>query len=82
MNKTAMTSSIRTTLCMLAMLCLSVPFAAHASTAAEIDAKVEKALAALPNLPDVPDAQPVPGNGERRVIVRVRVGRRRIACRE
>lgn len=37
---------------------------------AEIDAKVEKALAALPDLPDMPDVPPVPGNGERRVIVK------------
>ena len=34
---------------------------------AEIDAKVEKALAGLPDVPPVP---PVPGNGERRVIVK------------
>lgn len=37
-----------------------------ALTEAEIDAKVEQALAALPDVPSVP---PVPGNGERRVIV-------------
>jgi lipid-binding SYLF domain-containing protein len=47
MNKTAMTASIRVGFCMLAMLCLSVPFAVHASTAAEIDAKVNAALARL-----------------------------------
>lgn len=47
MNKTAMTASIRAGFCMLVMLCLSVPFAAQASTAAEIDAKVDAALGRL-----------------------------------
>lgn len=37
---------------------------------AEIGAKVEKALAAVPDLPNMPDVPPVPGNGERRVIVK------------
>lgn len=46
MNKTA-TTSFRTGFCMLALLCVSVPFTAHGSTAAEIDAKVNAALGRL-----------------------------------
>lgn len=46
MNQTA-TTAFRTLFCLFGLLCISVPFAAHASTAGEIDAKVNAALARL-----------------------------------
>ena len=43
MNQTK-TTPVRTLFCTFILLCLSAPFAAHASTAAEIDASVNAAL--------------------------------------
>jgi lipid-binding SYLF domain-containing protein len=45
--KQAATTSFRTLFCLFLLLCISVPFVAHASTAAEIDAKVNAALGRL-----------------------------------
>ena len=42
-----LTTSSRALLYLFALLCVSMPFAAHASTAAEIDAKVNAALSRL-----------------------------------
>jgi lipid-binding SYLF domain-containing protein len=42
--KQTIATSCRTLFCLFALLCINVPFVAHASTAGEIDAKVNAAL--------------------------------------